>query len=496
MKRKEYILFISTLLLSGLVACGSKSEMQYLLEQGTEVELTIATHQSDTGDKGALSAIENAEAEAAKLLWKQLASLETSPEIRKAWDDTLSITLTDTGKNGMLYVDAEGNNENNNTLRVALHNREFQKAIAEDSFYFIELSQAVMSQYADIDAEDYSKAISIGINDYFNLLPGTEGYANADVALNRAQFMAMVMRSETPVSDDIKLDESFTAAVGHTEFNIYAQEVADYSYLTIEDGSLDTNTYTATMTRGEAVYLLMNKYFHDELQSIDTKNITLDDAKDAGNILTEKQASEYDDDAYIALKYAVDHADDGAPTSIYKSLCLAVEKEIISSETRWDEGLTMADAIDMLIKTLQKETGIAEFNFKQGKVSGHEVDLTDKSLEGDTNIGADITGVDGEVDEGDYDEEIHGSTAKEETNQPPAQGTDDFQKMIEEMAKEIYENSTGGGSSSSSGQIDPATQAVLDAMGATPAGDQECTDPGSFGSTELPDYLKGEINLQ
>lgn len=52
----------------------------------------------------------------------------------------------------------------------------------------------------------------------------------------------------------------------------------------------------------------------------------------------------------------------------------------------------MADAIQMLVQTLQKETGIAEFNFKQGKVSGHEVKLEDNSIE-------ELTGVDST---GDY----------------------------------------------------------------------------------------------
>ena len=214
--------------------------------------------------------------------------------------------------------------------------------------------------------------------------------------------MAMVMRSETPVSDDLKLDESFTAAVGHTNYNIYAQEVADHAYLTIEDKSLDINTYTKEITRGEAVYLLMNKYFHDELATFDTKNITLEDAKDAGNILTEKQAAEHDADAYIALKYAVDHADDGAPTTIYKALCLAEQKGIISSETCWDDSLSMADGIEMLVKTLMQDPSMEEFNFKQGKVSGHEVNLEDESVEELT--GVDSTGDDITLhpEEGDY----------------------------------------------------------------------------------------------
>ena len=479
MKRKEYILFISTLLLSGLVACGSKSEMQYLLEQGTEVELTIPTLKTDLAS--------DSEEDAAELLWEQLASLTSSPEIRKAWDDTLSITLTDTGKNGMLYVNEAGDNENNNTLRVALHNREFQKAIAEDSLYYTELTDAVLNNYSDIAVEDDSKALYIGINDYFNLLPGTEGYSNADTYLSRAQFMAMVMRSETPVSDDLTLDEAFTAAVGHTDYNIYAQEVADHAYLTIEDKSLDVNTYTKEITRGEAVYLLMNKYFHDELQSIDTKNITLADTKDAGNILTEKQASEHDADAYIALKYAIDHADDGAPSAIYKSLCLAVEKGIISSETLWDDGLTLADAVDMLVQTLMQDPSMEEFNFKQGKVSGHEVDLTDKSTE--TPTGTDITGVDGgESLPGEYDAEVNDMPTEDlsaEKLDLPI-GDDALRKIAEDIARDLNQGQTGG-------QVHQASQEALDALGATPA--QTKNDGKHFGQGDYSG-LEGDVTFE
>ena len=479
MNVKKVILPMLTVLIitSQLLGCSSvsKSEMQYLLEQGTEIELTIPTLKSEAGDSELLAAIEKAEDEdAAELLWKQLASLTSSPEIRKAWDDTLSITLTDTGKNGMLYVDQEGNNENNNTLRVALHNREFQKAIAEDSLYYTELTDAVLNNYSDIAAEDDSKALHIGINDYFNLLPGTEeGYANADTYLSRAQFMAMVMRSETPVSDTLTENSNFLVEVGASKYNIYAQEVADHAYLTIEDGSLDVNTYTKAMTRGEAVYLLMNKYFHDELQSIDTKNVTLADTKDAGNILTEKQASEHDADAYIALKYAIDHADDGAPTDIYKALCLASQKGIITSETLWDDSLTMSDAIQMLVQTLMQDPSMEEFNFKQGKVSGHEVNLEDESVEELT--GVDSTGSDITLEEGDYIEpsepevplEKPADYVEEErtTDDVLADLKDYYEQGI--FTKEQYESlvqaATGGSSSSGSTYTQqPVPQAAQD----------------------------------
>ena len=224
MKRKSYILLIGPVLLTGLVACGGKSDLKTFLEKGTELELNQGQN------KGDLFSQEDS------ILWKELASLETSPEIRKSWDDTLSITLTDTGKNGMLYVDQDGNNVNNNTLRVAIHNREFQKAIANDGSLCDDLINVVMENYTDLEpgnTTDEANALWIGINDYFNLLPNesTVGESNVNSVLTRAQFMAMVMRAETPVTEDITLDESFTTAVGYTDLNIYAQEVADYSYL-------------------------------------------------------------------------------------------------------------------------------------------------------------------------------------------------------------------------------------------------------------------------
>ena len=342
---------------SQLMGCASvsQSELLQMINTGDEIEIEIASPRAEA-EQG----------EATSILWEQLALLQSNPELRKAWDDTLSITMTDTGKNGMLYVDADGNNVNNNTLRVALHNREFQKAISDEAIS-IELANGALSQYADIEVDEEAKAIYAGINGYFNLLPDNlENYANPDSTLDRAEFMAMVMRAETPVDTDLKADEAFATAVGQNDLNIYAQALAEDSYLNLSDKSLNNMTYNGTISRAEAVYLLMNHYYADELASVNTKDAALNDATDGGDIASKQQFAGKDYATSYTLVYAIQNADKGCPTALYNALVLAESKGIISADTRWDEALTKTEAVELLVSVFMDEDGVPEFNSKQG----------------------------------------------------------------------------------------------------------------------------------
>ena len=366
MKRKISLLLIGTLLGTGLTACGSKSELLTMLEQGDEIEIEIASPRAEA-EQG----------EATSILWEQLALLDTNTELRKAWDDLLGITMTDTGKNGMLYVNADGNNVNNNTLRVALHNREFQKVISDD-VQSLELANGALSQYADIEVDETAKAIYAGINGYFNLLPDNiTNYANPDSTLDRAEFMAMVMRAETPVDTDLEADEAFATAVGQNDLNIYAQALASDAYLNLSDKSLNNMTYNGTISRAEAVYLLMNHYYADELPGVDTKNAALNDAIDGGNIATKQQFAGKDYATSYTLAYAIQNADKGCPSDLYAALVLAESKGIISADTRWDEALSKVEGVELLVSVYMDEDGIPEFNFKQGTYDTQEANAVD-----------------------------------------------------------------------------------------------------------------------
>ena len=439
-------------------AAANQNELLQMLQQGEAIEIEVATP------------VNQEEGTESSIIWEQLALLETNETLRSSWDDLLGITVTDTGKNGMLYVDAEGNNVNNNTLRMALHNRELAK-LFEDENSMLELSNGVQKQYADIDVDETEKAVYMGINGYFNLLPdSTPNFSNPDSTLSRLEMMAMVMRAETPVGD-LVADSAFATAVGNNDLNIYAQEVAENSYLDIESKSLNNLTANGTISRGEAVYLLMSRYFADELANVDIASAQLTDAKDGGDFIEKAQSQSKEDitskdylKSYV-LTYVITNPDEGVPTDMFKALVLAESKGIINSETRFDEGITKAEAVELLVNTLMQETGIPTFNFKQGKVEGYEVEETDE------NTG----GVDVELTDDEY-----------QGDNPYDKEVDNYEGMTpEQIAQQLIADYLKDNAQSQQGnwELPP---------GATPY------DPSKDGSAaqdynvELPDWAKGD----
>ena len=351
---------------SQLMGCAavSQSELLQMINQGDAIEIEVATPINQ--EQGTESALD----------WQELASLSTNPDLRKSWDDILMITPTDTGKNGVLYVNAEGNNEPNNTLRVALHNSEFLKYLDSEADS-LQLSNAVQGNYADLEENDTTRALYMGINGYFNLLPDANpNYANPDSTLQRNEFMAMVFRAETPVQD-LTADSAFADAVGQSDYNIYAQGLAENSYLDTASKSLNNLTANGTITRAEALYLLVSRYFSDDMASVDIKTATFNDAKDGGDIASKQKfiedGTKKDYWKSYELTYAIQNPDDGLPTDLYKALVVAKSKGLVTDTTRWDEALTKSEAIEFLVKTLRQEKGITQFNAKQAKIEGHEV---------------------------------------------------------------------------------------------------------------------------
>lgn len=378
MKVKRILIPTITMVIiaSQLMGCSAATQSQLLkmIDSGQQIEIEVATpsfYESEQGEESALT-------------WIELAQLETNPTLRNSWDDILLITRTDTGKNGIFYVNAAGENENNNTLAVALHNREFQKIFENDSTLRT-LAESVVSNYADLEISDTNnrtellKAVYMGINAYFNLLPdNTPNYCNADSTLTRGEFMAMVFRADNPVSD-LTSDGILTNAVGSSEYNIYAQGVVENSYLGLESESLNNKTYNGNITRGEVIYMLVSRYYNNELQllNLNNSNITFSDAKNGGDIATKQKFIEdgvkktYWESYELA--YALQNADQGTTERMYKALIVANQVGLISSETRWDEACTISEAMELLVKALMNEKSIENYNAKLGNVSGYTV---------------------------------------------------------------------------------------------------------------------------
>lgn len=390
MKIKRLIIPTLTMAIiaSQLMGCSAltQSELLKWINEGRQIEIDVATpvfYESKQGEESAL-------------VWVELAQLETNPALRGRWDDTLLITRTDTGKNGILYVNAAGENENNNTLFVALHNREVQK-IFEDDSTMKSLADSVVNNYTDIEIADSNnrnermKAVYMGINGYFNLLPdNTPNYSNADSTVTRAQFMAMVYRADTPVQE-ISANSTFTELVGQSDYNLYSQEVAENSYLDLSSKSLNNMTYNGNITRAEVIYILISRYYNDELQAVNPANsgVAFSDAKDGGDIASAQKFIEggnaKDYWKSYELTYALQNPDQGLPTDLYKAMIVAYQNNIITTETRWDEAITLSEAMELLIKAIMNEKGTETYTAKIGSVNGYEVDNEEDNIQSDNN---------------------------------------------------------------------------------------------------------------
>ena len=337
---------------SQLMGCASVSqdEALNLLRQGDQIEIEIATP------------IDTVEAEKDTLAWEQLASLSTYSAFRSAFDTALGVVPTsDSSKNGIVYINLAGDQDGNNTLYNAMMNRKFYSNYWENEVVQSEVQKALASQFTDVD-EDTITARYAALGVYFDLLPTKEQPEfHGDDSLTRAEAMTLIMRAETPVTESESPETfvDFVNAVGsESPYTNYAGYLMNDSYLTIDTGSLTSKTFTSTISRGEYIYMLMNHYFKEDLSTVDTKSASFSDAKDAGDLSTTKAFEKYDGskDCWqtAELANAIANPDDGCPTRMYKALVLANTLDIVNKETRWDEGLSRSEAIQLLADTYAK----------------------------------------------------------------------------------------------------------------------------------------------
>ena len=335
---------------SQLMGCASVSqdEALNLLRQGDQIE--IATPKDTVKE------------EKDTLPWEQLASLSTYSAFRSAFDTALGVVPTsDSSKNGIVYINLAGDQDGNNTLYNAMMNRKFYSNYWENEAVQSEVQKALASQFTDVD-EDTITARYAALGVYFDLLPTKEQPEfHGDDSLSRAEAMTLIMRAETPVTESESPETfvDFVNAVGsESPYTNYAGYLMNDSYLTIDTGSLTSKTFTSTISRGEYIYMLMNHYFKEDLSTVDTKSASFSDAKDAGDLSTTKAFEKYDGskDCWqtAELANAIANPDDGCPTRMYKALVLANTLDIVNKETRWDEGLSRSEAIQLLADTYAK----------------------------------------------------------------------------------------------------------------------------------------------
>ena len=319
---------LSATLLLGNVQCVWASENPESLNTSAYSEYNISLSPSKTkGTRDELGLLGSG----LTISWTPVGELTDHAELRASIDKYLGVTGEGKSTQGSLYTNIKGKNDYNNVFSVAMNNSAVEKALNTNKNF---IANAACNSYTDLDIDDEEKCVNMALNAYFNLLPdGTE--ANADASLTRAQFMAMVMRADTPVTE-IQTDTAFEKSVGQSEYNRYAQSVNKDSYLT-----LNNQLYNSSMTRAEAVYTIVSRYYADSLKNASSSASCYTDAKDGGAVAKSDRAS--------ALNNSISNPDSGMDRELYKSLCVAKEKNLLTSaRSRWDEAITKNEAIALL----------------------------------------------------------------------------------------------------------------------------------------------------
>ena len=202
--------------------------------------------------------------------------------------------------------------------------------------------------------------------------------------ITRAQFLALITRATSPVS--VKDTDEFTEnldeldkAVGDSIYNQAVAYSLGYSYLNTDDGSLNAKTYDTAISRGEAIYTIMNMLYGEETLStvdVDASKDEFKDTKNGGDIETAQKLKNKANE----MSYAIQNPDKGCPEQIYKALVKAKELGLIGNETSWDEAITLSDAI-----TLYYNTAVTKYDSAIGSTNTSSTDNKDDSSKSDTD---------------------------------------------------------------------------------------------------------------
>lgn len=388
MKTKLIIGTIATLsIMSCLTGCGLKSEMKTAMANNQSIKLSVEGEVPDDNEP---------------ITWVELDQLNTFPEIRNTWEDKLQVIIFDNGsKNGMVYVDTQGNWAGNNVIFNVFQNKVFVKENWAEARLKSELADKAIEQFSDISNEQ--TGIYASVNAFFNLLPiNKDGSSGLLDNLSRAQVMSAIYRGDTPVTF-LEENESFTKAVEGGEYSIYAQEVADISYLDYKNGGLNYDTFNGPCTRGEAIYMLVQRYFKSDYDSLELKGnkLAFTDCSNAGDI---GKKLKFPEDGFareaFELEWCLQNKKDGCPEDIYKALVVAHNKGIIQYETMWSEPISGGSFLKLLIGTYrayQSQDGENQFlvNAKTGNNAGNSLYVAEVEIDTDkgTVAGIDQVGI-------------------------------------------------------------------------------------------------------
>lgn len=391
-------------------------------------EAKALVEQMNSGADCTITVTGTASSESEPLEWIELDQLQTHSSLRRNFDDAFGIVRFDVGsKNGVMYSDLDGNWTGNNTLYNAFKNRTFVEDYWNNGKVKSTLAEYAREEFSDVNSDDV--AVVAGMNAYYNIIPSAaDGTSGLSANATRAEAMGAIFRADTPV-ESVEANAEFATAVGDSEWNIYAQDLASYSWLDYTNGSLNSDNYNGFITKAEFVYMLMNRYFPDEMNSAIANISGKTVAEKQGFISTDKETGNvtygHAWQAYV-LQYGLSNEKAELQEQLSAALQLANSKGIVQSTSDWRNPIMKYDVVNMLIKTYEVmgESSGYSVAVRNGANSGEQLfessdlaemqeqinQLNEEALQAALDNNPDSTNIQEEVDVTDTDDmlEVYG----------------------------------------------------------------------------------------
>ena len=362
MKVKRVVLSIVTvaILLSQLSGCSvtSADELADMIADGESItiEVTLPSwsklDEVDIVDKG----------------WKPLDQVTTYTGFREDFDKLFRINRVTTSagntKQGSIYTISFQGKEvqcGNSTMRDAFRNNTFDKYFNDPSVRN-NLSSLAEKAYTDVESTD-SSAITSTLNAYFNLLSESENDPTyeATLSLTRDEFYTLVCKAGTQVGTLSTAPATFKSSVINSTHSDYIYAMCPKAMLFCEDGSLNSENISKPISKLEALYLLVNAYFHDKVNEI--KAVDKDTAygyKDAGDLaatigINSETASKSKE--LNLLAYELKNPSKRLDESIFKYIKIAENLDLLRNIDEKDltQSITKDEAMQLLINTYESE---------------------------------------------------------------------------------------------------------------------------------------------
>lgn len=303
--------------------------------------------------------------------WVSLDQLTTYPGFREDFDKQFRINLVSTPKGdtkqGCIYTAMLCNKEvqcGNSTMRAAFRNAAFDKYFNDHSIQS-SLSNLAEKAYTDIESTD-SASINSTLNAYFNLLSEStnDPTYESTLSLTRDEFYTLVCKASTPVGKADKATDVFKSAVINSDHSDFIYTMSSKGILSYEDGSLNADNISKPISTLEALYMLVNNHFSDQLSAIEVSDTAevygYKPVKDLETRIKLDSPEASRSKSLNLLGYMLNNKKSEISEEVYRVLKVASQLDLLKSIDSVDmnRSITKNEAIQLLINTYEAENKV------------------------------------------------------------------------------------------------------------------------------------------